>query len=137
MPIRKENLHRYPANWPEISARIKQRAKNKCEQCGLANGRLGKRDGNGRWHDALPTGTDGMRLTWPRPGEHAWCADGVFGKIVRIVLTVAHLNHEPEDVRAENLRAWCQACHNRYDAATRRAGMKARSRSAAAIRDLF
>lgn len=31
-------------------------------------------------------------------------------------LTVAHLNHTPEDCRPENLRAWCSACHLRYDA---------------------
>lgn len=38
------------------------------------------------------------------------------GKEARIVLTVAHLNHEPEDCRPENLRALCQRCHNQYDA---------------------
>lgn len=38
------------------------------------------------------------------------------GKEARIVLTVDHLNHEPEDCRLENLRALCQRCHNQYDA---------------------
>ena len=31
-------------------------------------------------------------------------------------LTVAHLNHTPEDVREENLMAMCAPCHLRYDA---------------------
>lgn len=31
-------------------------------------------------------------------------------------LTVAHLNHMPEDVRPENLMAMCAPCHLRYDA---------------------
>ena len=31
-------------------------------------------------------------------------------------LTVAHLNHTPEDVRPENLCAMCAPCHLRYDA---------------------
>lgn len=31
-------------------------------------------------------------------------------------LTVAHLNHMPEDVRPENLKAMCAPCHLRYDA---------------------
>lgn len=31
-------------------------------------------------------------------------------------LTVAHLNHTPEDVRKENLKALCAPCHLRYDA---------------------
>lgn len=43
-------------------------------------------------------------------------------------LTVAHLNHIPEDCRKENLKAMCAPCHLRYDAAhhaeTRRAHRK-------------
>lgn len=31
-------------------------------------------------------------------------------------LTVAHLNHTPEDCRPENLKAMCSKCHLRYDA---------------------
>lgn len=31
-------------------------------------------------------------------------------------LTVAHLNHTPEDVSEENLMAMCAPCHLRYDA---------------------
>lgn len=34
----------------------------------------------------------------------------------RNTLTVAHLNHTPEDCRPENLRAMCAPCHLRYDA---------------------
>lgn len=34
----------------------------------------------------------------------------------RRTLTVAHLNHTPEDCRAENLCAMCAPCHLRYDA---------------------
>lgn len=42
----------------------------------------------------------------------------------RVVLTTAHLNHDPSDNRDENLKALCQACHNRYDAAKRAANRK-------------
>lgn len=31
-------------------------------------------------------------------------------------LTVAHLNHTPEDCRPENLMAMCAGCHLKYDA---------------------
>ena len=34
----------------------------------------------------------------------------------RNTLTVAHLNHTPEDVRPENLMAMCAPCHLKYDA---------------------
>jgi 5-methylcytosine-specific restriction endonuclease McrA len=34
----------------------------------------------------------------------------------KIVLTIAHLDHTPENCGRENLRALCQKCHNGYDA---------------------
>jgi hypothetical protein len=37
-------------------------------------------------------------------------------KLGRFTLTVAHLNHRPEDCRPENLRALCAPCHCRMDA---------------------
>lgn len=37
MPIRPENRGRYPKNWPEIRARILERADNRCEFCGAEN----------------------------------------------------------------------------------------------------
>lgn len=33
----------------------------------------------------------------------------------KVVLTVAHLNHNPMDSREENLKALCQRCHFRHD----------------------
>ncbi|AKU43496.1 hypothetical protein CPT_Sansa92 [Caulobacter phage Sansa] len=52
----------------------------------------------------------------------------VTGSIV--VLTTAHLNHQPEDNGVPgdrpNLKSWCQRCHNTYDAPMRRAGIMAR-----------
>lgn len=33
-----------------------------------------------------------------------------------VVLTVAHLDHDPSYNEAHNLRAWCQRCHLTYDA---------------------
>lgn len=48
----------------------------------------------------------------------------------RNTLTVAHLNHEPKDIRPENLMAMCAPCHLRYDAKhhaeTRRRNKKGR-----------
>ena len=34
----------------------------------------------------------------------------------KVVLTIAHLDHTPENCDSHNLRAWCQKCHNSYDA---------------------
>lgn len=48
--------------------------------------------------------------------NHSYHFNPKTGKVVRVVLTIAHLNHTPEDCRPENLRALCQRCHNQYDA---------------------
>ena len=48
MPIKKENLKRYPKNWKtEIRPSILKRANNRCEMCGVENGStyIRKRDG--------------------------------------------------------------------------------------------
>lgn len=51
--------------------------------------------------------------------NHSIRNDGV-SYPVRIVLTVAHLDHTPENCDPSNLRALCQRCHNRYDAEHRK-----------------
>jgi len=33
----------------------------------------------------------------------------------KVVLTVAHLDHNPQNCADDNLRALCQRCHLRYD----------------------
>lgn len=33
----------------------------------------------------------------------------------KVVLTVAHLDHTPENVTDDNLKALCQRCHLNYD----------------------
>ncbi len=131
MPIRPENKARYQKDWPAISRRIRyERAGNVCEECGIPNHQLGGRTPDGKWHKARPTGDDGMNLTWPLPGSSWWC-DGPNGtcylRIVKIVLTVAHLDHTPENCADDNLKAWCQRCHNIYDGKMRRAGIRERA----------
>lgn len=33
----------------------------------------------------------------------------------KVVLTIAHLDHDIRNNVDENLQAWCQKCHNSYD----------------------
>jgi hypothetical protein len=86
MPIKPENKARYPQNWKAIRARILERAGNCCEQCRAPNGSIVNR------------GT----ATKPRP--------------VKVVLTIAHLDHTPENCDESNLLALCQLHHLMYDA---------------------
>lgn len=139
MPIRAENKGRYPKDWHQISQRIRERAGQKCEFCGVENYALGAWK-DGVWWTAAPKGT-GLRDD-PRPGEHCphfhvGSIDAEWLKVTRIVLTVAHLDHTPENCTNDNLKALCQRCHNRYDMPMRRAGIRQRDRAAMACADLF
>jgi hypothetical protein len=97
MPIRPEFRKFYGRKWrTEIRPRILARARNKCERCGVANYEVGIRERNGMFR--------------PVPVRKRR------GYEIRIVLTVAHLNHVPGDDRDENLQALCQYHHLRLDA---------------------
>lgn len=143
MPIRPENKDRYPTDWPEISRRVREDAENKCEKCGVVNGANIHRcvtsvDKLPVWRVASwPNALDGMSADDGKivPGT-SWDEQD-WGPVVRVVLTVAHLDHQPENCERENLRAWCQRCHNQYDAPTRRRGINERKRAQNAISDLF
>jgi len=87
MPI---NYSNYPDNWREIRKRILARAMNRCE----CNGECGQHSGRCSAVQDKPHPITGSR----------------------VILTVAHLNHQVDDCRDDNLRAMCQRCHLTYDA---------------------
>lgn len=134
MPIRPENKDRYPKNWKtEIRPRILGRACDSrgipcCEECGVPNYAIGYRDAKDKWWPCMPSDVGDVMEVGP---------DGTEYRAVKIVLTIAHLSDEIEDCSDENLRAWCQRCHNRYDAPARRRGIQERAHAAKAVSDLF
>jgi hypothetical protein len=137
MPIRPEMKALYPPNWHEISLAIRERAGQRCEECGVPNYEIGAW-ADGHWWKAECKGAGchdnpcaGEEFPCRYNGEVRWL------KTIRIVLTVAHLNHDPRDCSPDNLRAWCQRHHNRYDASMRRAGIRKRARAARADGDLL
>jgi hypothetical protein len=92
VPIRPENRHRYPHDWPQISERIRnERALGRCE----CEGECGRGTHDGRC-----------------PNRNGYPA---YGTGSRVVLTVAHLDHAPENCDDDNLLAMCQGCHLHYD----------------------
>lgn len=138
MPIKPENIARYPKNWNAIRARILERAGFKCEECGIANYRLGGRTRDGQWHDALPLGEKLLSVEWPSPGTFAYCVNAPEPiRIIRIVLTIAHLDHVPENCADDNLRAWCQRCHLAYDHEHHQRNAYETRRKGRAVADLF
>lgn len=86
MPIKPENKALYPANWKAIRAEILERAGHKCE--------------------GSPAYPDCRAANYaPHP---------VTGS--KVILTIAHLDHDPTNNEHGNLRAWCNRCHLTYDA---------------------
>lgn len=111
MPIRPEQRARYPKDWRAISLEVRGAAGWVCE-------------GSPAYPDCRAVNRE------PHP---------VTGSIV--VLTVAHLNHVPEDVgepgNRPNLKAWCQRCHLAYDARHHATNAAATRRRKAGVLDLF
>lgn len=113
MPIRPENLKRYPHNWKDISLAIKDRAGWRCE----CEGECGRGTHDGRC-----------------PNLHAQPAYGTGSKVI---LTTAHLDHTPENCEPENLKAMCQGCHLHYDKDHHAQTARATRRAAANTSDMF
>lgn len=110
----------YPENWKtEIRPAILKRANDRCEFCKVKNHRYvlrgtinGEhfyqydngiicRSDNGDYYDSAAMG---------------WLFDEKStGKLVKIVLTIAHLDHDVKNNDFTNLKALCQRCHNRHD----------------------
>lgn len=118
MPIRPEFRHLYGHEWREVvRPRILARAGDRCEQCAVPNHIEVTRVG-GWWLEWVLNWTRGAKFYWHNErGEIRKYGDApdVAARQVRIVLTVAHLNHVAGDDRDENLKALCQWCHLNYD----------------------
>lgn len=107
MPVRASERPRYPADWRAIAYGVKEKARWTCV-------------GSPKYPDC--------RAVHGKPHP-------VTGSTV--VITVAHLDHQPENVDRSNLRAWCQRCHLTYDAAHHAANAAATRAAKRVSGDLF
>lgn len=98
----------YPQNWEAIAQQVKDEAGWRCEQCG----RVCRRP-----RESLPDfcqrieGVSHPDLDWVNQTAIATILD----KPQRWTLTVAHLDHIPQNSERSNLKALCAPCHCRYD----------------------
>ena len=96
MPIKPEFRHFYGREWRTVTRpRILKRAGDRCELCRAPNGVI-------VWR---------LHRWWGKRRRIRWAN----AHLVRIVLTIAHLNHTAGDDRDENLKALCQWCHLNHD----------------------
>lgn len=95
MPIRPENRNLYPKNWEWIRVCVLARA---TDRFGITR------------CEGSPTYPECRAINWrPHPVTRS-----------RVIITIAHLTHDPRVSDPLLLRAWCQRCHNKYDQAHRR-----------------
>ena len=131
MPILPENRARYPKDWRAIRERILLRSGGMCEAECVDGERC-----------AAPNGARIVRLIgnpedWRYPdyaASRVWETGSLYSKSIRVVLTIAHLDHTPENNDPENLRAYCQLHHNRHDA-KHRAETRRRRKAASEARN--
>lgn len=117
MPIKPENRALYPKDWKFIRAEILERDEYKCKFCGLENQAIGVRDLTGKFwsYDQFNNGeVDRAKVEFERDKDHD------IKMAIKIVLTIAHLDHDPRNNGElgdrPNLAALCQKCHLTYDA---------------------
>jgi len=137
MPIKPENKKRYPGNWKEIRSQILTRANNCCEQCKAPNH---TRIARGSGDDAGTYMNEDCEVYCDKTGKllgQIRASDYEVARMTDIVLTIAHLDHTPENCEPENLKAMCQKCHLNYDKEHHKANSYATRMNRKAIGDLF
>ncbi len=94
--FKKEN---YPDDWKEIRKRIRIRAKDRCEICGVINHMIGARDKEGRFFEKEEWGDFYSYKAY---------------KEIKIICTTAHLRHGHYKDDSD-LLFLCQRCHLKMD----------------------
>lgn len=118
MTSKAERRKRYPAAWASIRAGILQRAQDACEctgQCGDDHdGRCSAPNHADIWRE-----TDAPAFWKPAEdvGSRYPYEPFVNSGPTRVVLTIAHVDHDEQHNDPANLLALCQRCHFRLDAA--------------------
>lgn len=133
----------YPRDWKQISDDAKQRSGWRCVHPGCTAAQYDY----GYW--VLQPQPRWIRIGGPCQSygeakrlaaeEHFARFGDELGeyRIIVIVLTTAHLNHDPRDCRPENLAPMCQRHHLAYDADLHRQTAYATRRRGMATGDLF
>jgi glyoxylase-like metal-dependent hydrolase (beta-lactamase superfamily II) len=101
----------YHPDWKAISKRIRERDGQKCVQCGVSNGAVGFRDSAG-FHEVYNI-NDEASLEVDVICDYL---EDQGKKLIRIILTVAHLDHDSGNNSESNLSSLCQKCHLTLDA---------------------
>ena|SRR5277367_549047 len=131
---------KYRSDWKEIRKRILEREGDCCKTCGVANGMVGYRDKDGKFYsshfieDCLE---NNGRDLFDDVLSNCFDKKGNPTKPIKIVLTVAHLNHDVMDNSDDNLAALCQYHHLRHDIDQHKANSRETNRKKKGLQNLF
>jgi 5-methylcytosine-specific restriction endonuclease McrA len=121
------NYSQYHPEWKtKIRPDILERDGNCCKFCGVENHKVIHRYGKGMddW-EYFPEGLEG----------EAWLLDNI--KPTKIILTIAHLDHDKTNNNYDNLAALCQKCHLGIDMSHHVANRKASLKKKKGLQELF
>jgi len=94
---------KYHPAWKQIVIAIKKRAKDHCELCGVPNHCwIFRYKGYSDWFECCECDKEILEKSKP-------------GKVIRVILTVAHIDQDVTNNKPWNLLALCQRCHNKID----------------------
>lgn len=118
---------KYHPDWlTVIRPAILERAGNKCEQCNVLNGKIILR---GNWH-GVDCYQDDDGTIFDASNSEVIGGDYLgevhpTNKMIKIVLTVSHTDHDIKNNDYSNLKALCQRCHIQHDKNIRAENSKA------------
>lgn len=118
---------KYHPDWKTvIRPAILERDFNCCKFCGVKNHSIIHRYGKGQeeWY------------YWPEGMEsEVWTLDGK--KATKVILTIAHLDHDKTNNDYDNLAALCQKCHLGIDLKHHMANARETNRKKKRLQSLF
>jgi hypothetical protein len=132
MPIRASLRWFYPIDWPQLSREIRfGRGRGRCETCSRRHGTKVLCLPNGRWFDRDETcWRDGH-------GKPPWGIALDQLRVTRVILAVAHLDHDPGNSAPANFKSLFQQWHFLHGRPYHRAQQWRPNRLRWTIGDLF
>ena len=109
------NYKEYHPKWKLISKLIRvNRACNRCEWCGIANKAVVKRTATGSYTKPSIAQWDLIHYRISAKQSNMTESLRYYG-FTKVVLTVAHVDHDKTNNKFYNLAALCQRCHLNHD----------------------
>lgn len=106
----------YAPDWKDISLAIREREQDRCKFCGVENhAEIVRSTANSEQYLIINEDGEYVRPNGDSIRMSEIPDDYLDGPLVKVVLTVAHLDQDTRNDDLDNLAALCQRCHLNYD----------------------